>query len=55
MTCSEREKICAWKGISRGKKHASFIRLTTFLVVWKERNKRAFEGVENGFDRVRDR
>lgn len=31
-------------------KHVSLIALATFLVVWKEINKRAFRGVEDDFE-----
>lgn len=48
-----RDEILARKGTTGGKKYAGLIPLAIFGVMWKERNKRAFEGVEN-FDRVRD-
>lgn len=46
--------IWAWKGINSKEKHLSLIPLTTFWMVWKERNRRAFEGKVEGFDRVKN-
>lgn len=55
MEGNVRDNIWAWKGISNGKKKVGLIPLANFRVVWKEKNMRAFKGVEANFDRVRDR
>lgn len=50
-----REEIWAWKGISSERKHVNLIQLATVWAVWKERNMRAFKGLENDFERVKER
>lgn len=47
-----REEIWVCKGTSRMKKYFSLILLVTFWMVWKEKNKGAFKGVEDVFDMV---
>lgn len=49
-----RDEIWAWKGINDGKKQGGLILFVIFWVVWKEKNKKVFEGVEADFDRVWD-
>lgn len=44
-----RDKIWAWKGIAGVKKHVDLISFVIFLVMRKERNKRACEGVGDDF------
>lgn len=44
MTKSVRDEIWVWRGISGGKKHMDLIPFTIFWMVWKERNRKAFEG-----------
>lgn len=46
-----------WKGMDVRRKQAELILLTIFSVVWKERNKRMFDGIDdvNGFDLRKNR
>lgn len=37
------------------RRNTCLIPLAIFWVVWRERNRRVFEGLEDNFDRVRDR
>lgn len=52
-----RYEIWAWTGIRGRSKLANLILLSTMWKVWKERNKRAFDEVEdvNGFDILKNR
>lgn len=52
---SIREEIWAWQGIGRDVKFFSLIMLTMFWIIWKERNRRVFEGVESDVVKIRDR
>lgn len=56
MVNTGREKVWTWKGVSgRKKKQLGLISLTIFWVVWKERNRRTFQGVEEDIDKVKTR
>lgn len=44
-----REELWAWGNVCKQKKHANLIPLTIFWVLWKERNRRAFEGRSGTF------
>lgn len=52
MTSSMRDEIWASKGMGGRRKQAGLIPLTIFWIVWKERNQKAFDGVDDvdGFD-----
>lgn len=54
---SVKNKIWAWKGMGSKRKHVEMIQLTIFWVVWKKRNKKAFEGVKdtNGYSLLKNR
>lgn len=47
----------SWYGSDelKGKKCLGLISLAIFWFLWKERNIRVFEGVEEGIDRIRER
>lgn len=55
MAGSIREEIWAWKGIGRNGRFFSLIPLTIFWIIWKEINRRGFEGVEGDMSELRDR
>lgn len=50
-----KNEIWAWEGISKRRKIVNCIPLTTFWVVWKERNSRIFENIKEEFNKIRDR
>lgn len=52
-----RKKMWVWKGIRSRSKCANVMPLTIFWTVWKEMNKKAFDGVNdvNGFNVLNNR
>lgn len=48
-------EIWAWVGLSIKRNIANLIPLNVFLVLWKERNDRAFDSKASGLYRLRDR
>lgn len=52
---SVREELWAWKGLCNKKKLVKLIPLTIFWVIWKERNSKAFDGIEGEMTRIKDR
>lgn len=50
-----RNEIWVWRGISGVNKHVDLVLLAIFQVVWKERNMRTFEVVDEDIDRVMNR
>lgn len=50
-----RNELWVWDGLSRVKKIVNLIPLAIFWIMWKERNLRAFEGIEGGILKLRDR
>lgn len=55
MTSTIRDEIWAWKGTFDWEKHLGLIIFAIFWVVWKERNRRTFDGVEEGTNKLRER
>lgn len=57
MAGSLGDEIWAWRGICDCRKHVEIIPLTIFWMVWKERNKKAFDRVKDtdGFDILKNR
>lgn len=55
MAGSVRKEIWVQKDIIEGQKYVSLIPFFIFWVVWKEKNWRVFEGVEDDFDKTRDK
>lgn len=49
-----REEPWAWDEVCKKKRLLRLIPLCIFWVVWKERNLRAFEGIEKDFTSTRD-
>lgn len=56
MAGSVKDEIWAWKGISEWRKQADIILFIILWAVWKERDKKVFERVDDGndFDMIRN-
>lgn len=54
MADSITSELLAWEGLSSRNKLFKLIPLTIFWVIWKERNKRAFEGKELDFNTIKN-
>lgn len=47
-------ELLTWEGLGKRNKFFQLIPLTIFWVIWKERNKRAFDGKELDFNTLKD-
>lgn len=52
---SVKAELLAWESIAAKNKHYRLIPLTIFWVVWKERDNRIFEGLEENFANIKDK
>lgn len=52
---SIRDETWLWEGISKGRKIVDLIPLTMLWVIWKERNNKVFDEMEEEFSKIRDR
>lgn len=43
------KELCVWHGIHGNRER--LILLATFWLIWKERNRRMFEGIKSNFDK----
>lgn len=50
-----KNELWAWARLGEKKKYLMLIPLSLMWVVWKEKNSRAFEGIENDFNSIKDR